>query len=292
MVKCFDKFRISHIPREENKKANTLRKLAVVQCEGLMKGLLVEELNERPQGDHGRAEKEEKCTAGRSPNNVNLGRTGMRSLRAIGSTIYSMIKFPMANGHMEHMSRVREHAILRNRSISGRRLEKYPMVSKGIVLVDPEEKEYSHAIRLNFYASEDDMDYEALLAGLVAFAKSGMKDLPVFIGSKFLVDQVRWNRVPRTERARRYRKEIMDATAPFHRFRITYLPKGLIPKAETLTGLASIRLEFLNQEVSVGVKTRPSVEAQDKLPKKARNIPKKTTSGKSSPTWEDRSWSN
>ncbi|GKB06062.1 hypothetical protein Tco_0834295 [Tanacetum coccineum] len=47
MVKCFDKFRISHIPREENKKANTLRKLAVVQCEGLMKGLLVEELNER-----------------------------------------------------------------------------------------------------------------------------------------------------------------------------------------------------------------------------------------------------
>ncbi|GJZ06593.1 hypothetical protein Tco_0540386 [Tanacetum coccineum] len=70
----------------------------------------------------------------RSPNNVNLGRTGMRSLRAIGSTIHSMIKFPMANGHMEHMSRVREHAILRNRSISGRRLEKYPMVSKGTAL--------------------------------------------------------------------------------------------------------------------------------------------------------------
>ncbi|GJY75286.1 hypothetical protein Tco_0480402 [Tanacetum coccineum] len=37
----------------------------------------------------------------------------------------------------------------------------------GMVLVDPEGKEYSHVIRLNFYASEDDMDYEALLAGLV-----------------------------------------------------------------------------------------------------------------------------
>ncbi|GJU86531.1 reverse transcriptase domain-containing protein [Tanacetum coccineum] len=162
----------------------------------------------------------------------------------------------------------------------------------GIVMVNPEEKEYSHVIRLNFYASEDDMNYEALLAGLVAFAKRGMKGILVFVGSKFLVDQVEGNRVSRTERARRYRKEIMDVTAPFHKFRITYLPKGLNPKAETLTGLASIRLEFLNQEVSVGVKTRPSVEAQDKLPKKARNIPKKTTSGKSSPTWEDRSGSN
>ncbi|GJS33204.1 hypothetical protein Tco_0531586 [Tanacetum coccineum] len=109
---------------------------------------------------------------------------------------------------------------------------------------------------------------------------------------KFLVDQVKGNRVPRTEGSKRYREEIMDATTPFHRFRITYLPKALNPKAEALTGLASTRLGFLNQEVSVGVKTRPSVEAQDKLPKKARNIQNKEASGKSSLTWEDRSMGN
>ncbi|GJX32948.1 putative reverse transcriptase domain-containing protein [Tanacetum coccineum] len=126
----------------------------------------------------------------------------------------------------------------------------------------------------------------------VASVGRGMKDLHVFVDSKFLVDQVEGNRVPRTEGAKRYREEIMDATAPFHRFRITYLPKALNPKAETLTGLASIRLEFLNQEVSVGVKTRPSVEAQDKLPEKARNVSKKTASGKSIPTWEDRKGNN
>nr|GEV43954.1 hypothetical protein [Tanacetum cinerariifolium] len=37
-----------------------------------------------------------------------------------------------------------------------------------MILVDPEGKRYSYAVRLSFYASEDDMDYEALLAGLVA----------------------------------------------------------------------------------------------------------------------------
>ncbi|GKB06063.1 hypothetical protein Tco_0834296 [Tanacetum coccineum] len=39
----------------------------------------------------------------------------------------------------------------------------------GMVLVDPKENEYSHAIRLNLFASKDNMDYEALLAGLAAF---------------------------------------------------------------------------------------------------------------------------
>nr|GFB78791.1 hypothetical protein [Tanacetum cinerariifolium] len=95
---------------------------------------------------------------------------------------------------------------------------------------------------------------------------------------------VEGNKVPGTERANGYREEIICATAPFYRFRIKYLPKDLNPKVEALTGLTSIRLEFVNQEISVGVKTRPSVEAQDQLPEKARNVSKKAASGKSSPT--------
>ncbi|GJR09068.1 reverse transcriptase domain-containing protein [Tanacetum coccineum] len=47
MIRSFRNFRISHIPREENRKADALSKLATVQCEGLGKGVLIEELNER-----------------------------------------------------------------------------------------------------------------------------------------------------------------------------------------------------------------------------------------------------
>ncbi|GJX01526.1 reverse transcriptase domain-containing protein [Tanacetum coccineum] len=47
IIGSFNNFRISHIPREENRKADALSKVAAVQCEGLMKGVLVEELNER-----------------------------------------------------------------------------------------------------------------------------------------------------------------------------------------------------------------------------------------------------
>ncbi|GKC22083.1 reverse transcriptase domain-containing protein [Tanacetum coccineum] len=47
MIRSFNNFQISHIPREENRKADALSKLAAVQCEGLTKGVLIEELNER-----------------------------------------------------------------------------------------------------------------------------------------------------------------------------------------------------------------------------------------------------
>ncbi|GJQ97443.1 reverse transcriptase domain-containing protein [Tanacetum coccineum] len=47
IIQSFSNFRISHIPRDENRKADALSKLAAVQCEGLPKGVLIEELNER-----------------------------------------------------------------------------------------------------------------------------------------------------------------------------------------------------------------------------------------------------
>ncbi|GKB30997.1 reverse transcriptase domain-containing protein [Tanacetum coccineum] len=45
IIRSFSNFRISHIPREETKKADDLSKLAAVQCEGLTKRVLIEELN-------------------------------------------------------------------------------------------------------------------------------------------------------------------------------------------------------------------------------------------------------
>ncbi|GKD48450.1 gag-pol polyprotein [Tanacetum coccineum] len=130
----------------------------------------------------------------------------------------------------------------------------------GIILVSPDEKMHSYAIRLKFNASDYAINCEALLAGLAAFISKGMKDLHVFMDSPKLVAQIKGNHTPSMEEEKRYKKEIMDATAPFHRFRIAHLPKILNSKAEVLTGLATIKLEFINQEVSVGIKTTPSVE--------------------------------
>nr|GEZ21678.1 hypothetical protein [Tanacetum cinerariifolium] len=62
------------------------------------------------------------------------------------------------------------------------------------------------------------IDYKALLARLIASARRGIKDLHVFVGSKLLVDQVEGSRIPKTKEAKKYREDVIDATAPFHRF--------------------------------------------------------------------------
>ncbi|GJR40845.1 hypothetical protein Tco_1216529 [Tanacetum coccineum] len=107
----------------------------------------------------------------------------------------------------------------------------------GIILVTPNEKMHSHVIRLKFKSSDHAINCEELLAGLAASVRKG--------------------------------------TTPFHNLRITHLPKILNPKTEVLTGLATIKLEFLNQEVSVGIKTRPSVEdtSSSKKGKAVSNVP-------------------
>ncbi|GJS24519.1 reverse transcriptase domain-containing protein [Tanacetum coccineum] len=145
----------------------------------------------------------------------------------------------------------------------------------GIIMSSPEEKMYSYAIHLKFNASNHAVDCEALLAGLAASVSKCMKDLHVFMDSPKLVAQTEGNHMPATEQERKYKKEIIEAAAPFDRFRITHLPKNLNSKVEVLTGLATIKLEFLNQEVSVGIKTRPLVEETScsKKGKAATNIP-------------------
>ncbi|GKB62893.1 hypothetical protein Tco_0919079, partial [Tanacetum coccineum] len=112
------------------------------------------------------------------------------------------------------------------------------------------------------------------------------------IDSRMLVDHVEGSRIPRTKEAKKYMEEILDATTPFHRFRITHLPKSLNLKREALTRLTSIRLELLNQEVSVGSKTRPMVETAGKDPEEARNKAKKATMKKLKSTWGENNESN
>ncbi|GJW97417.1 reverse transcriptase domain-containing protein [Tanacetum coccineum] len=134
---------------------------------------------------------------------------------------------------------------------------------------------YSYVIRLKFNTSNHAMDCEALVTRLVVSVRKGIKDLRVFMDSPKLVAQTEGNHTPSTEQDRKFKKEIIDATTLFHKFRITHLLKILNSKAEVLTGLATIKLEFLNQEVLVGMKTRPSIEetSSSKKVKAAINVP-------------------
>ncbi|GKD59789.1 reverse transcriptase domain-containing protein, partial [Tanacetum coccineum] len=86
----------------------------------------------------------------------------------------------------------------------------------GMILVSPDEMIRSYAISLIFKTSKHSRDCEALLAGLVASAGQGIKDLHVFIDSPTLTAQMEGSYAPTMRQERKYNEEIMDVTAPFH----------------------------------------------------------------------------
>ncbi|GJU14054.1 reverse transcriptase domain-containing protein [Tanacetum coccineum] len=106
----------------------------------------------------------------------------------------------------------------------------------GIILVSPDEKMHSYAIRLKFNTSNRAMDCEALLAGLVASVSKGMKDLQIFIDSLTLVAQIEGNHMPIMEQERKYKEEIINATAPFHR---CHTPKRGLDRKRVSRGVTS-----------------------------------------------------
>nr|GEW20140.1 putative reverse transcriptase domain-containing protein [Tanacetum cinerariifolium] len=101
-----------------------------------------------------------------------------------------------------------------------------------IILVSLEERMHSYAIRLKFNTSDHVIDCEALLARRVVSISKGMKYLHIFMDSPRLVAQTEGNHTPAMEQEKKYKKEIMDATAPFHKYRITHLLKILNSKAK------------------------------------------------------------
>ena len=61
----------------------------------------------------------------------------------------------------------------------------------GLVLVSPEKITIEKSLRLSFWATNNEAEYEALLMGIVMVQKMGGKTVKVFSDSKLVVSQVR-----------------------------------------------------------------------------------------------------
>ncbi|GJW94426.1 reverse transcriptase domain-containing protein [Tanacetum coccineum] len=60
----------------------------------------------------------------------------------------------------------------------------------GVILMDPEGTEFTYALRLQFKATNNEVEYEALIAGLRITEKIGVRNLQVNIDSKLVANQV------------------------------------------------------------------------------------------------------
>ncbi|GJX16350.1 reverse transcriptase domain-containing protein [Tanacetum coccineum] len=61
----------------------------------------------------------------------------------------------------------------------------------GLMLISPEGKEYTYALRFEFETTNNEVEYKALLAGLRVVEEMEIKDLVIFIDSQLVANQVK-----------------------------------------------------------------------------------------------------
>ncbi|GJV35195.1 reverse transcriptase domain-containing protein [Tanacetum coccineum] len=106
----------------------------------------------------------------------------------------------------------------------------------GLILIAPDDVEYSYALRLNFSNSNNEAEYEALLAGLGIAKEMQVRDIHAFV---------------------------LELAGAFNRFRITHIPRAENRKADALSKLAAVQFDHLSKEVLVEVLNERSIEAQE-----------------------------
>ena len=96
----------------------------------------------------------------------------------------------------------------------------------GLVLVSPERITIEKSLRLNFSATNNEAEYEALLMGMIMVQKMGGKAVKVFSDSKLVVGQVRGDLEARDSRMQEYLCQIMSIQEKFEVFDLSHIPRS------------------------------------------------------------------
>ncbi|XP_028084862.1 uncharacterized protein LOC114285981 [Camellia sinensis] len=129
----------------------------------------------------------------------------------------------------------------------------------GIVLTSPDGLIIEQAITLGFPASNNEAEYEALLAGLRSALRMKATALMVFSDSKLVVNQVSGEYEARDERMAKYQALVREEIKKFPAIRVEQINREENNSADELAGLASAQTAFPNP-LMIEFLPRPSID--------------------------------
>ena len=126
----------------------------------------------------------------------------------------------------------------------------------GLIVVSPTGRVYEQALKFLFKASNNEADYEALLAGMDYGYTLGAEHLCAFSDSQLIVSQVMGEYEARDAVMAAYLSKVKERAKCFKKFEIKHVPRSKNRQADSLSKLASsspdghpknIRWEILHQ---------------------------------------------
>ncbi|XP_077251991.1 uncharacterized protein LOC143891254 [Tasmannia lanceolata] len=124
-----------------------------------------------------------------------------------------------------------------------------------LILTGPDDFTADYALRFGFHASNNEAEYEALLAGMSLAIHTGARKLKAYCDSQLVANQVQGVYEARDERMIKYLSKVRQLASKFESFEVIRIPRTQNAKADVLSRLAAsgyttlggICMEFLQR---------------------------------------------
>ncbi|GKF12234.1 reverse transcriptase domain-containing protein, partial [Tanacetum coccineum] len=131
------------------------------------------------------------------------------------------------------------------------------------MLVRPEGKEYTYAFRFESETTNNEAEYEALLAGLRIAVEMKIQELAIFVDSQLVANQVKGLFEARQPIIKQYMEKTKKILKSFSSYFIEHVRRDQNKKADALSKLASMTFSKLAKEVLVEVVHEKSIIQQE-----------------------------
>ncbi|XP_024009486.1 uncharacterized protein LOC112084569 [Eutrema salsugineum] len=130
----------------------------------------------------------------------------------------------------------------------------------GICLESPTHEVIEQSFRLAFQASNNEAEYEALIAGLRLAKEIGVKKIQAYCDSQLVANQFSGEYETKNDRMEAYLKVVQDLASEFSEFHLTKIPRGDNTSADALAALASTSDPTQRRVIPVESIDSPSIE--------------------------------
>ncbi|XP_071704658.1 uncharacterized protein [Rutidosis leptorrhynchoides] len=130
----------------------------------------------------------------------------------------------------------------------------------GLLLVSPKGEEITYAILLKFASSNNEAEYEALIAGLCLANSIDVRQLTAYVDSQLVASQLNGSFKARDTSMQKYLELMKALTNTFAAFEIKQIPRNRNKKVDALSKLASLLYDHFTKKFMVEVLERKSTE--------------------------------
>ncbi|GJS94675.1 reverse transcriptase domain-containing protein [Tanacetum coccineum] len=135
----------------------------------------------------------------------------------------------------------------------------------GLILTNPEGVEFTYAMRFRFEATNNEVEYEALIVGLRIAEQIGVKNLQANVDSQLVANQVNGSYVAKESGMVQYLEKVKTLTSNFKEFSIKQVPQSENKKADALSKIASTSFAHLSKQVLVEELNEKSINEKEVL---------------------------